>query len=125
VQKLALIMLAGGAGALSRYGLAGLFQRLAGGSFPAGTFIVNMLGCLFFGFVWGFLEERAAFGPQVRVVALTGFMGAFTTFSTFAFETVALARAGQWLYAALNMAGQNMIGFALLFAGLKLARLVP
>lgn len=125
MQRMMLIVLAGGAGALSRYILAGVFQRLAGGSFPAGTFIVNMLGCLFFGLVWGILEERAALGPQVRVMVLTGFMGAFTTFSTFAFETVALARAGQWLYAAANFTGQNLIGFALLFLGLKLARLVP
>lgn len=125
MQKFVLIALAGGAGALSRYGLAGLVQRLAGGSFPLGTFVVNMLGCLLFGLVWGLLEERAAFGPQARVIVLTGFMGAFTTFSTFAFESVALMRAGQWLFAAVNVAGQNLIGFIVLFAGLKLARLIP
>ncbi|BBD07502.1 fluoride efflux transporter CrcB [Desulfovibrio ferrophilus] len=125
MQKLVLIALAGGAGALSRYGLAGLVQRWAGGSFPLGTFAVNMLGCLLFGLVWGILEERAAFGPQARVIVLTGFMGAFTTFSTFAFESVALMRAGQWIFAVVNITGQNLIGFAVLFAGLKLARLVP
>ncbi|MBU1001517.1 MAG: fluoride efflux transporter CrcB [Proteobacteria bacterium] len=125
MQKLVLIALAGGAGALSRYGLAGLVQRLVGGSFPLGTFAVNMLGCLLFGLVWGIFEDRTAFGPQARVMVLTGFMGAFTTFSTFAFESVALMRAGQWLFAAVNIAGQNLIGLALLFAGLKLARLIP
>lgn len=125
VDKLIWLGLAGGAGALSRYGLAGLVHRVAGGAFPAGTFVVNMAGCLLFGLVWGVLEDRAALPPQVRVVVLTGFMGAFTTFSTYVFESASLLRDGQWAYALVNMAGQNLAGLALLFAGLALARYVP
>ncbi|NJB66604.1 CrcB protein [Desulfobaculum xiamenense] len=125
MEKLILLAMAGGAGALSRYGLAGLVHRFAGGGFPAGTFVVNMIGSLLFGLIWGILDQRAILGPQARVIILTGFMGAFTTFSTFMFETATLLRDGQWLPAVLNIAGQNMVGLALLFTGLALARLVP
>jgi CrcB protein len=59
------------------------------------------------------------------VAVLTGFMGAFTTFSTFMFESATLLRDGQWMSAALNIAGQNAVGLALMFTGLALARLVP
>lgn len=121
-QKLLYLALAGGLGALSRYGLAGLVQRLAGGSFPLGTFAVNILGCFLFGLVWGVLEHRL--GPQFRVVVLTGFMGAFTTFSTYAFESATLMQHGQWGWALANLAGQNVLGLALLFAGLALGRAI-
>jgi len=121
-QNLFLMALAGGAGALCRYGLGGLVQRLAGERFPAGTMAVNLLGCLLFGFVWGWLETRAGFSPQTRMVVLTGFMGAFTTFSTFAFETANLLQSGQWLAAALNVGLQTMLGVLLVFAGLAMAQ---
>jgi fluoride exporter len=120
VEKLLMLALAGGAGALSRYGLAGLVQRLAGGAFPLGTFVVNALGCFFFGMIWGALETRL--GPQFRVVVLTGFMGSFTTFSTYAFESVTLAQHGQWLLALANVLGQNVLGLSMLVLGLVLGR---
>jgi len=123
VQKLIWIAAAGGLGSLSRYGLAGLVHRFVGGTFPWGTFAVNALGCLLFGVIWGLVETRAPFGPQVRAMVLTGFMGAFTTFSTFIFETTELLRGGQHLAALLNLAGQNVLGLACLFLGLALAHM--
>lgn len=125
MQRILLIALGGSAGAVARYVAAGLTQRLAGGSFPLGTFVVNALGCLLFGLLWGIMEDRAAIGPQTRMMVLTGFMGAFTTFSTYAFESASLLRTGQWAYAAANIVGQNVLGIAFLFAGLALARLCP
>ncbi len=122
MQKLFFLGCAGALGALSRYGLAGLVQRLAWGGFPLGTFVVNILGCFLFGFVWGLLEYRL--GAQFRTVVLTGFMGSFTTFSTYAFESVTLMQHGQWLSALLNLAGQVVLGLALLLAGLALGRAV-
>ena len=121
MQKLILLAAAGGLGSLSRYGLAGLVHRFTGGGFPWGTFTVNALGCLLFGAIWGLVESRAPFGPEVRAIVLTGFMGAFTTFSTFIFETAGLMRGGQHLAALLNVAGQNILGLACLFLGLALA----
>ncbi|MFV0420776.1 fluoride efflux transporter CrcB [Oleidesulfovibrio sp.] len=124
MQKLLLIALAGGLGSLSRYTLAGIVQRFCGASFPAGTFVVNVLGCFLFGFVWGFLEDRLSISPTTRVIILTGFMGAFTTFSTFIFESVNLISASQWFYTLLNIAGQIVIGIVLLAAGLALGKLL-
>lgn len=124
IQKLLLLALAGGLGSLCRYGLSGLAQRLASTSFPLGTFTVNALGCLFFGLVWGALEERVGLNPEIRVIVLTGFMGAFTTFSTFAFESMSLIQHSQWLAAAANIIGQVVLGLALVLAGLFLGRAI-
>lgn len=122
LQNLILVACAGGAGALCRYGLAGVVQRLAGERFPAGTMAVNLLGCLLFGLVWGWLEQRAGFSPQTRVIVLTGFLGAFTTFSTFAFETAGLLQGGQILAAVANVAVQTVAGVLLVLGGMALAQ---
>jgi len=114
----------GAAGTLSRYWLSGVAQRLAGGSFPLGTFAVNMLGCLLFGTVWGFFESRLLPGSEVRLLVLTGFMGAFTTFSTYMFETAELVKLGQVAMALLNVVGQSAVGLALVLAGMALGRLL-
>lgn len=121
-QNLILLAAAGGAGAICRWGLAGLVQRLTGERFPLGTLAVNLLGCLLFGFAWGWLEARAGFSPQTRAIVLTGFLGAFTTFSTFAFETTNLLQSGQLAAAALNVGLQTVLGVGLVFAGLALAQ---
>ena len=77
-----------------------------------GTLTINVLGCLLFGFVWSLADERMLISAQSRIVILTGFMGAFTTFSTFAFESVQLLRDGQFLAAAVNIVGQVLAGVA-------------
>jgi CrcB protein len=120
--NLLLLACAGGAGTLCRYGLAGVAQRLAGERFPLGTLVVNLVGCLLFGLVWGWLEGRVGFSPQTRIVVLTGFMGAFTTFSTYAYETATLLQGGQIAAALLNVAVQTVLGIALVFAGLAMAQ---
>lgn len=122
IRKLAILALAGAAGTLCRYWLAGAVQRLWGSDLPVGTFAVNMAGCLLFGLVWGLLENRAGLSGEWRLAALTGFMGAFTTFSTFVFESGELMRDAQWLRLALNVGGQNAVGFAALFLGTSLGR---
>ncbi len=123
MRQMVFLFLAGGVGALCRFGLAGLVHRHFDGSFPWGTAVVNVLGCLAFGLVWGLAEQRFIIPGQVRIIILTGFMGAFTTFSTFAFETVMLLRDGQLFYALANLAGQNLLGLAAILGGLALARL--
>lgn len=122
MQNLLWIAAAGGAGALARYGLGGLVHRLLGPSFPWGTFMVNILGCFLFGLIWALAETRLAISGQVRLIVLTGFMGSFTTFSTFVFETGMLLKDGQYLFALANMLGQNLVGLVALFLGLALAR---
>lgn len=123
-QRLLVLAGAGAAGTLARYGLGGLVQRLHGSLFPWGTFAVNALGCLAFGFVWSLAEERLIISGHTRTIALIGFMGAFTTFSTYAFETSRLLGDGQWLLAAGNMLLQNVAGITLLLVGMALGRLL-
>ncbi|MGE4194736.1 MAG: fluoride efflux transporter CrcB [Pseudodesulfovibrio sp.] len=124
LTKILYLSLGGAAGTLSRYWLSGVAQRLAGGSFPAGTFAVNMAGCLLFGAVWGFFENRLLPGSGVRLLVLTGFMGAFTTFSTYMFETASLVKFGQIAMAMANVVGQSVAGLILVLAGIALGRLL-
>ncbi len=120
--QLLLLALAGAAGTLCRYGLSGLVQRLCGDQFPWGTFAVNALGCFLFGLVWALAEDRLLISGRSRFVVLTGFMGAFTTFSTFAFESTGLLQDAQWGRAAWNLLGQNLVGVACVLMGVAAGR---
>jgi CrcB protein len=122
MREIGLLAVAGALGTLCRYALGGAVQRLAGSDFPWGTLVVNALGCFLFGVVWTMAEERLVISGQTRFVLLTGFMGAFTTFSTFAFETGGLLRDSQWLLAAGNLLGQNALGVACVFLGFAAGR---
>lgn len=122
-RTLAYLALAGALGTLARYGLQGLVQRFAGGAgFPWGTFAVNAAGCFLFGFVWSLAEERMIVSGHTRFIVLVGFMGAFTTFSTFAFETGELLRDAEWLLALGNAVGQIVVGTALVILGAALGK---
>ncbi len=121
--KLLLLAVAGGLGTLSRYGCAVLVQRLAPGPFPWHTFAVNMTGCFLFGAFFAVAVEKWGWDGDSRIIVLTGFMGAFTTFSTFAFETAGLFRENQYALAILNLTAQNTLGVAALFLGLAMARI--
>jgi CrcB protein len=124
LTRLGWLCAAGAAGTVLRYSLAAIVQRFCGPGFPWGTLTVNALGCFLFGLLWTLAEERLVIGPQVRLIALTGFMGAFTTFSTFAYETSELLRAAEWATAVANFAGQNVLGIACVFLGFALGRLL-
>lgn len=123
-SRILALSIAGAAGTLCRYWLGGLVQRLLGVDFPWGTWAVNILGCLLFGLVWVLSEERFVISNQVRFLILVGFMGAFTTFSTYIYESYAMAGAGEWLRLALNIAGQNLSGFAAFYLGTILGRIL-
>jgi CrcB protein len=113
---------AGAAGTLARFGLGGLAQRLTTSGFPWGTLVVNGVGCLLFGIVWSLAEERLVISGTTRTIALVGFMGAFTTFSTFAFETTQMLDDGQWFLAAANVLAQNVTGVVLVLAGIAVGK---
>lgn len=122
MQKLLLIGLAGALGALARYGLGGLVQRYAGVTFPWGTFMVNIIGAFLFGFIWSLVEQRLVISVETRVIILSGFLGAFTTFSSFMFETSSLIGEAQWGLAVLNVVGQIILGLTAMFLGLAAGR---
>lgn len=124
MQKLLLIGLAGALGALTRYGLSSFVQRYSGFTFPVGTLVVNLLGTFLFGFIWSLVEQRLVISVETRVVILSGFLGAFTTFSSFMFETSALVGDGQWGYALLNVAAQIILGMVAIFLGLAAGRAI-
>lgn len=124
MQKLLLIGLAGALGALTRYGLSGFVQRYSGFTFPVGTLVVNLLGTFLFGFIWSLVEQRLVISVETRVVILSGFLGAFTTFSSFMFETSALVGDGQWGYALLNITAQIVLGMIAIFLGLAAGRAI-
>ena len=120
--KIILIAVAGMAGTLSRYWVSGLTYDIMGSKFAYGTLMVNVLGCLIFGAVWAFAEEKMIASTLVRTVLLVGFLGAFTTFSTFAFETMNYIRDSQYLTAFANVALNCVLGFSAIIAGVWLVR---
>jgi CrcB protein len=122
--KLLLITVAGGLGSLARYGLSGFVLRLCGAGFPWGTAAVNVVGSFLFGVVWSATEQRLGLAAETRIIVLTGFMGAFTTFSTFMFETGQLMGDKEWMLAFANIAGQILVGLVFLFLGLAAGRLL-
>ncbi|MBN2475946.1 MAG: CrcB family protein [Pirellulales bacterium] len=124
LQKLLLIALAGGLGTLARYGLSGAVQNWVGRDFPWGTAVVNLLGCFTFGVVWASMEGRWAASGETRALVLVGFMGAFTTFSTFVFETGAFLQDSQWALALGNVALQNIVGVIALLLGMAVGNLL-
>jgi CrcB protein len=116
------IALAGAVGTLARYGLGGAVQTVLGQSFPWGTLVVNAIGCLLFGLIWTLAEERLLISGHLRVIVLVGFMGAFTTFSTFAFETAQQLRDREWLIATGNVSAHLILGIGMFFLGAAVVR---
>ena len=114
----------GAAGTLCRYWLDDFLQSLCGTRFPWGILVVNLVGCFAFGLIFPLAEERFLISGQTRQIILTGFMGAFTTFSTFTFQTTDFLEKGQWLEAFANVAVQIVCGIALMFLGLVLGRML-
>jgi CrcB protein len=123
-SKLILIAVAGMIGTLSRYWVSGLTYQVMGSRFAYGTLAVNVIGCFLFGLVWTFSEERMAISVLTRTVILVGFMGAFTTFSTFAFETMNYVRDSQYLLAFINVIVSCIFGFGAIVTGAWVAKII-
>lgn len=115
---------AGAIGALSRYGLEGLISGRFPGSFPLGTFVINVTGSFLLGFLFVVLTERIVASPAFRTSLMVGFVGAYTTFSTFSFETVRLLEDGALRMAALNVAATVALGLVAVWAGMTMGRAI-
>jgi fluoride exporter len=122
LQKLLFLCIAGAAGTLARYWLSGIVQKNISTDFPVGTAVVNICGCLLFGLLWAITEDRLSISGQNRTIIFLGFFGAFTTFSSFAYETSQLLEESQWLWATGNILFQNVLGIAGMIAGLAIGK---
>jgi len=111
-------------GAFARYFIASFVYKKLGTGFPYGTLLVNLSGCMAIGFFNSLAESRMLLTPGERLVLMTGFCGAFTTFSSFLLETSNLLKSGEWGLGVLNIAGSVVAGLIFLRMGETLAQLV-
>jgi fluoride exporter len=118
-----LLVLAGGAlGSLSRYLVQGWAQRLTAGTFPIGTLVVNVVGCFVIGALNMLFTGPFPVRQEVRIGILVGILGGFTTFSSFGWETFALADDGQVATAAANVLLSLVLGLIAVWAGFRIAQ---
>jgi CrcB protein len=117
-----MIGLGGALGAIARYQVAAMIEARVPAGFPWGTFVVNISGCLVMGIAATLLTERLVVNPNWRFLIPIGFIGAYTTFSTFEFETFHAAAEGAWLVGGLNILASVVAGYVALWAGVALAR---
>ena len=121
---LQILAIAGGGalGALGRFWMSTGVYRLLGRDFPWGTLAVNTLGSFLMGLLFVLFIERLAVGPEVRAAVLVGFLGAFTTFSTFSVETLALIEDGYLVRSFLNMGASLLVCLLACWVGLLIGR---
>jgi len=125
LQQILYVGLGGFIGSSLRFLLGGLAQRVAPlGGFPVGTLAVNVLGCLAIGLLGGLADQRQALDVGQRLFLMVGVLGGFTTFSSFALETLGLMQDGAMLKAMLNCVLQLVLGLAAAFIGYTAARLI-
>lgn len=119
-----IVAIAGGGavGALMRFWVAGWVYGLLGRGFPWGTLVVNVSGSLVMGLLYVLLVERMNVAPEWRALLLVGFLGAFTTFSTFSLETLNLIEDGQLLRAMMNVLLSVVLCIAAAWVGMVLGR---
>jgi CrcB protein len=123
LRTLLLVGLGGFLGSIGRYLVGGWAQRaLPLSTFPLGTLAVNVVGCFGIGALGALAGERQALGPELRTFLMLGVLGGFTTFSSFAHETLALGRDGEYGRALVNVALQVCVGLAAAWLGAELVR---
>lgn len=122
MREALLITLAGALGSLARYGMSGWAYRVLGERFPYGTLAVNVVGSLLLGAVMHIGLSTELISRSMRLAIAVGFMGAFTTFSTFSYETVRYLEDGAWWPAGVNVATNLVLSLSAAWAGLRIAR---
>ncbi len=122
MSRYAMIAAGGALGAVARYVLGGLVQEWAGPRFPYGTLVINVSGCLVMGIVMTLLAERPVLHPNWRFLVPVGFIGAYTTFSTFEYETFRAVEQGAWLVGLGNILISVVVGFISVAVGVVATR---
>ncbi len=121
-KDVALLAVGGALGSVSRYGVSSLATRLGGTDFPYGTLAVNVLGSAVIGLLMHLVLTQPGFPREVRLAVVVGFLGAFTTFSTFSYETTRALEAGQLGLAGVNIATNVLLCVGATVAGLAVGR---
>ncbi|VAX34776.1 Fluoride ion transporter CrcB [hydrothermal vent metagenome] len=122
MYNILIIGIGGFIGAVTRFLISAWVGQKWGRSFPLGTFVVNITGCFLIGLAMTLFTERILASPSVRLFLTVGFLGAFTTFSTFEYETGSLLYDGEWLLSAANIVLSVAFGLIALKAGELIAR---
>jgi len=119
--RIALLIVFGTLGTLARYALQGVVQERTGSTFPSGTLVVNLIGCFLLGGIAEYALTHLAIPPEWRIGITVGFFGAFTTFSTFSWETARMLQDGEWRRAATYLLASVIGGIVAVFAGMRIA----
>ena len=122
LDKYLIIGVGGFLGANVRYIVGNWAAQKWGGSFPFGTLLINVTGSFILGAFIAVITDRLALDPRWRLFFAVGFLGAYTTFSTYTFETIQLVLAGSWWPAVLNLLASNALGLGAALLGVALAR---
>ena len=117
-----LVALGGALGALTRFAVGALFAKRIGVSWPYGTFFINVTGCFIIGLALPILADRPGVHEAWKYLFPIGFVGAYTTFSTFEYETLRLVETGAYRAAAFYLLLSNVVGFAAVWMGVTLGR---
>ncbi len=121
-QPYLLVGLGGALGSMLRYGISTLLPSKDSTSFPYGTFVVNIVGCLIFGLLIGYFQKTGLTSNNVRFFLTTGFCGGFTTFSAFSGETLTLVQNQQFTIAAVYVLASLILGLTILYLGTLLIK---
>jgi len=124
LQKYLYIALGGALGSIARYWVGATVASRVGTRFPWGTFVINITACVIIGFSMTYLSRRANLNPAWRFLVPIGFIGAYSTFSTYEWETLSTLRAGAFLIASTYAAGSLILGLAAVWCGSLLADLI-
>ena len=121
MQKYLLIAAGGALGSIARYWVGSMIGSRMGTKFPYGTFVINITACIILGFSLTYLGKRVELSPAWRILIPIGFVGAYSTFSTYEWETLSNLRAGAFALAALYALGSLILGLAATWFGILLA----
>jgi CrcB protein len=124
LQKYLLIAVGGALGSIARYWVGSAIANRMGTKFPYGTFVINVTACVIIGFSLSFMARRANLNPGWRFLIPIGFIGAYSTFSTYEWETLSTIRSGAFAIAALYAVGSLILGLAAVWGGSLLAEIL-